>query len=130
MSIRRPFLVLALLAFGLRALIPIGFMPSADGTLSLMICPGGFPPQLLAQAKTAADGMGMPMPMPERHGHGLMQDGFCAFTTGFSAAPPPLILATLYLLLAIIAVVVTVMPAPVGVRLVRIPQARAPPAPF
>jgi len=134
MKTRRPLLVLALLAFGLRALIPIGFMPSADGTLSLMICPGGFPPQLLRQAKAAADGMGMPMPMPmpmpDRHGHGLMQDGFCVFTTGFSAAPPPLILATLYLLLAIIAIVVTVMPAPAGIRLVRLPQARAPPAPL
>jgi hypothetical protein len=117
MKTRRPLLVLALLAFGLRALIPIGFMPSADGTLSLMICPGGFPPQLLR------------MPMPGRQGHGLMQDGFCAFTTGFSAAPPPLILATLYLLLAVIAIVVTVMPAPAGIRLVRLPQARAPPAP-
>jgi hypothetical protein len=131
MKNRRPFLVLALLAFGLRALIPIGFMPSADGTLSLMICPAGFPPALLRQAKAAADGMGMPMPMsmPDRPGHGLMQDGFCVFTTGFSAAPPPLILATLYLLLAIIAIVVTAMPAPVGIRLVRLPQARAPPAP-
>jgi hypothetical protein len=126
MKNRRPLLVLALLAFGLRALIPIGFMPSADGTLSLMICPAGFPPELLRQAKAAADGMGMPM--PGRPGHGLMQDGSCVFTTGFSAAPPPLILATLYLLLAIIAIVITVLPAPAGIRLVRLPQARAPPA--
>jgi hypothetical protein len=129
MKTRRPLLALALLAFGLRALIPIGFMPSADGTLSLMICPGGFPLELLRQAKPAADGMGMPRPMPDRQGHGLMQDGFCVFTSGLSAGPPPLILATLYLLLAILAIVLTLMPAPAGIRLVRLPQARAPPAP-
>ncbi|HJS90228.1 MAG TPA: DUF2946 family protein [Steroidobacteraceae bacterium] len=129
MRIRPPFLALALLAFTLRALIPIGFMPAADGTFSLMICPGGFPPQLLPQAKAASDGMGMPIPMPSRHGHGLMEDGFCAFTTGFSAAPPPLIPAMLYLLLAVIAIVLTSTAAPALIRLVHTPQARAPPIP-
>ncbi|MGA7539288.1 MAG: DUF2946 family protein [Steroidobacteraceae bacterium] len=117
----------ALLAFGLRALIPIGFMPAADGTLSLMICPGGFPPELLPPEKTLSGGMGMPM--PGRHGHGLMEDGFCIFTTGFSAAPPPLLLAALLLLLAVVTVIVTSMPALIGIRRVNIPQARAPPAP-
>jgi hypothetical protein len=124
---RSPFLALALLAFSLRALIPIGFMPAANGTLALMICPGGFPPQLLPQEKTMSDGMGSPM--PQRSGHGLMDDGFCIFTTGFSAAPPPLILATLFLLLAVIAVIATAMPAPTGIRRAHLPQARAPPAP-
>jgi hypothetical protein len=125
---RSPFLALALLAFSLRALIPIGFMPAADGTLALMICPGGFPPALLPQEQTMSGSMGSPM--PQRSGHGLMEDGFCIFTTGFSAAPPPLILATLYLLLAVIAVIATSMPAPPGIRRVQVPQARAPPAPL
>lgn len=127
MRIRPSFLALALLAFTLRALIPIGFMPAADGTLSLMICPGGFPPELLPQAKAASAGMGMPM--PGRQGHGLMEDGFCVFTTGFSAAPPPLTLAVLCLLLAVIAIVLTAMAAPALIRLVHTPQARAPPIP-
>ena len=127
MRTRPPFLALALLAFSLRALIPVGFMPAADGTLSLMICPGGFPPQLLAQQKPMSGSMGSPM--PHRQGHGLMDDGFCVFTTGFSCAPPPLILATLYLLLALIAIVLTSMVAPPVIRLVHTPQARAPPIP-
>lgn len=125
MRIRPSFLALALLAFTLRALIPIGFMPAADGTLSLMICPGGFPPELLAQPKTMAGGMGTPV--PHRQGHGLMEDGFCVFTTGFSSAPPPLALAALCLLLAVIAIVLTSMAAPALIRLVHPPQARAPP---
>jgi hypothetical protein len=127
MRIRPPYLIIALLAFALRALIPVGFMPAADGTISLMICPGGFPPELLPPAKAMSDGMGAPKPT-SRHGHGLREDGFCAFTTGFSSAPPPLIVAALYLLLAVITSTLTSMSAPAGIRLVHTPQARAPPA--
>ena len=118
-----------LLAFALRALIPIGFMPAADGTLSLMICPGGFPLELLPHERAMSDDMGMPMPAPSHHGqgHGVMEDGFCAFTTGFSSAPPPLLQAVLSLLLAVIAAVAIAIAAPAGIRLVHVPQARAPP---
>lgn len=129
MRTRPPFLVLALLAFALRALIPIGFMPAADGTLSLIICPGGFPPQLLAHEKTMPEGAGRHMPGGHQ-GHGIMEGGFCLFTTGFSSAPPPLILAALFRIVAIIAAIVTSISAPTGIRRVRIPQARAPPAPI
>lgn len=135
-------LLIVLSAFALRALIPVGFMPASDGTLSLMICPGGFPLALLPREKPVSSGMdmgvatGMEMPQPAgaqpphpqpRHGHGAMEDGFCAFTTGFSSAPPPLILAVLVLLLAIVAAVEMSMVAPAGIHLVRLPQARAPP---
>jgi len=136
----QPRLLLTVLAtFALRALIPIGFMPAADGTLSLMICPGGFPLQLLPRAKPMSGGamdmdMGMPQPAggppSPQHGHGVMDEGFCAFTTGFSSAPPPLILAVLILLLAIVAAVEISMVAPAGIHLVRLPQARAPPRPI
>jgi len=121
--------LLVLLALGLRALIPIGFMPAADGTFSLMICPAGFPAALLPQRKTLQDGMGMPMPQPHHHpGQGVMDGAYCVFTTGFSSAPPPLLVAALGLLIACVGVVLTRVWALVDVRFVYIPQARAPPA--
>jgi hypothetical protein len=126
-----------LLAFSLRALIPLGFMPAADGTLSLMICPAGLPAWLLHEP---AMGGGMAMSggraMPQqpqhpgpRHGQGLMDEGYCGFTTGCSPAPPPLLLALLSLVLSCIAVTAVTLLAPAGIRLVHLPQARAPPAP-
>ncbi len=109
-----------LLALLLRSLIPVGFEPAADGSLSLVMCLQGFPP-----AFTALPGH------PGQGGHGATgNDGHCSFCTGFSAAPPSPLLAALFLLFAgIVAVSVTVA-APAGIRLVRLPQARAPPAPF
>jgi hypothetical protein len=125
---RQRLIAAVLLALALRALIPLGFMPAGDGTLSLMICPAGFPPALLPQQKTLQDDMGMPgMPTPQHSGHGLMDDGYCVFTTGFSSAPPPLLLAALVLLLACLGIVRTRVAAPAGIRLVHVPQARAPP---
>lgn len=113
---RPQLLLLILLAVGLRVLIPVGFMPATDGTLSVMICPDdGFPsaPHQLHQGHGDADG-----------------DVYCALTTGFSSAPPALLVVALGLLIACLGVVLTQVPAPVGIRLVHIPQARAPPAPI
>ena len=124
---RQRLVVAVLIALALRALIPIGFMPAGDGTFALMICPGGFPPALLPQQKAMQDDMGMPMPQPHHGGQGLMDDGYCVFTTGFSAAPPPLLVVALVLLLACIRVACSRMVTPAGVRLVYVPQARAPP---
>jgi hypothetical protein len=137
-----------LLAFFLRALIPLGFMPSSDGTLSLMICPGGFPAWLLhdpgmdpgmdqgwGHGRAMSGGMAMPQPQEPRQGHGaghgqgLMDEGYCAFTTGCGPAPPPLLHAVLSLVLSCVAVVAVTVLAPVGIRLVHLPQARAPPVP-
>lgn len=119
-----------LLALALRALIPIGFMPAGDGTLSLMICPGGLSPALLPQEKSPQDGMGMPMPQPHHagSGHGAMEAGYCVFTTGFSSAPPSPLLAPFFVLLACLGFVIARVAAPAGIRLVHVPQARAPPA--
>lgn len=127
---RTRLLPVILCAFALRALIPIGFMPAADGTLSLVICPGGFPAALLPAQKPMQDSMGMPMPQPQDpgHGHGVMDDGYCAFTTGFSPAPPPLLVAVFALLLATLGVALTHVVVPAGIRRVHVPQARAPPA--
>lgn len=126
-----------LLAFSLRALIPLGFMPAADGTLSLMICPAGFPAWLLHEpARDGGMAMSGGMAMPQQpqhpgqqHGQGLMDEGYCAFTTGFCSAPPPPLLTVLSLVLACVAVIAVTMVAPAGIRLVHLPQARAPPAP-
>lgn len=135
-SARSRFALCALLAFGLRALIPLGFMPAADGSFSLMICPDGLPSGFLPAGKSAAlpGGMGMPTgmggPLHQGHGHGDTDDGHCSFCAGFSAAPPLQLLAVLFLLLASIVVITETIAAPAGIGRVRIPQARAPPAPF
>ena len=111
----RPRLLLfLLLAVALRSLVPVGFMPAADGTLSVMICPDDFPPA----------------PQQHQQGHGDADgDAYCAFTTGFSSAPPPVLVVALGLLIVCLGVVFTPLPAPVGNRFVHIPQARGPPAP-
>lgn len=133
---RSRLVALILVALALRALIPIGFMPAGDGTFSLMICPGGLPAGLLrgqgmgrsmGQGMPMSDGTQMPMPVHQHHGHAPMDDGYCVFTTGFSSAPPPLLLAALFLLLSCAAVIVMAVWAPAGIRLVHLPQARAPP---
>jgi hypothetical protein len=110
-------LLLLLLAVALRVLVPVGFMPATDGTLSVMICPDGFPPA------------------PQQHQQGPQQghadadgDAYCALTTGFSSAPPPLLVVALALLSVCLGVVLTRVPAPAGSRFVHIPQARGPPA--
>jgi hypothetical protein len=111
---RPRLLLLLLLAVGLRTLIPVGFMPASDGTLSVMICPDdGFPsgPQQHQQRHGDADG-----------------DVYCALTTGFSTAPPPPLVVALVLLIACLGVVLTRVPAPAGNRFVHVPQARGPPA--
>lgn len=155
-ALRARLVFVVLLALVVRAAIPVGFMPAADGSLSLVICPGGLPAALLPDRSTSQDvdqGMGqdtdqrrgmrngvgngkahsmamfggMQMPMHRHRGHGSMDTGYCAFTTGFSSAPPPPLLAALLLLLACLAVIAVSVPAPAGIRLVHVPQARAPP---
>jgi hypothetical protein len=112
---RPRLLLLILLAVGLRVLIPVGFMPATDGTLSVMVCPDGFPPT----------------PQQHQQGHGDADgDVYCTLTAGFSSAPPPLLVVALGLLVVCLGLVFTRLPAPVGIRLVHIPQARGPPAPI
>lgn len=119
-----------LLAFALRAIIPLGFMPASDGSLSLMICPGGLAPGILPEGKVGSMPGGTGMPGHPGRGHRVVDDGYCIFTTSFSAAPPALFLTALFLVLAVIAIVAAALQAPGGIRLVYLPQARAPPAPL
>lgn len=103
-----------LLTLALRSLIPVGFMPASDGSLSLILCPHDLPLGLASGHQT--------------QGHGASDDSHCNFCTGFSAAPPSPLLAALLLLLTGIAVLSVVIAAPGGIHAVRLPQARAPPA--
>jgi hypothetical protein len=111
-STRELIAALMLAAFAVRALVPEGFMPARDGSLAVEICPEGFPTQLLPHAA---------------HHHGGSHADHCAF--GCAGAGGPL-----------------TSPAPiadpspawrsparqlpsvaVAVRLVHLPQPRAPP---
>ena len=115
-------MLLLLLTVGLRVLVPIGFMPATDGTLSVMICQDGFPPVLQTHQQGPQQGS------PQGHGD-ADGDDYCSFTMGFSSAPPPVLVVALALFIVCLGVVLTRLPTPVGNRLVRIPQARGPPAP-
>jgi hypothetical protein len=148
-AVRSRLVGLVLLALALRSLIPMGFMPAGDGTLSLIICPGDLPAGLFQgrgmgqdrgqdMSQGMSQGMRPAMPMAAgtrrmpgqpHHGKGLMDGGYCAFTTGFSPAPPPLLLVAIFLLLSCAAIIAVTVLAPAGIRLVHLPQARAPPAP-
>lgn len=46
-SARKLTVLVLLLSFSVRGLVPQGFMPAGDGRLSLEICPEGFPTELL-----------------------------------------------------------------------------------
>ena len=115
---RARLIAMVLLAVALRSLIPVGFEPASDGSLSLMMCLQGLPP-------------GLALPGHPGAGHGdTDSDNHCSFCTGFSAAPPSPLLAALFLLFASVAIVAVTIATPADIRLVRLPQARAPPAPL
>lgn len=114
---RRCRAVLALLpALWLQLLIPAGFMPASDASLSLEICPEGWPPGLLAHAG-------------HHHHHGGEHGGgeHCVFAAAggngppSQQAPPPTSPDPLL-------VTAESGCAPILlVRLVHLPQARGPP---
>jgi hypothetical protein len=106
---------LALLLFALRALVPVGFEPAPDGSLSLVICQDGLP----ASAHQAGT--------PARSGGGAHND-HCLFCNSPGTAPAPLLLALAATLLLVIATPFLHTPSFGGLRPVHVPQARAPPA--
>jgi len=126
-----------LVAFALRALIPQGFMPASGRPFSLELCWEGLPTALLAHddpADTATLGMDS-MPMGPMHGHspgahhhpGSSSD-HCVFGAACSPGPitevlqpsdfavPPPLRAVAFVSFAS------------AIRLVYLPQSRAPPA--
>ena len=58
-----------------RALIPSGFMPAADGSASLVVCPDGMPDMVMGQAAG--------------HPHGGNHTEHCPFGAAPYAAPVP-----------------------------------------
>jgi hypothetical protein len=117
---RAQLMWVVLLAFALRALIPIGFMPAADGTLSLTICDEGFPAGLLppaAHGRTTAGAAGH-----------RSQEDHCPFCGASTPAPGPLFAALACVVWVAIETVALVVSCRALIRLLHVPQARAPPA--
>ena len=106
---------LVLLLFALRALLPVGFEPASDGSFSLVICQDDFPPLLHPS--------GAPQGAP-KHGD------LCTFCSSPSPAPAPLLLSLVSILLFVFcAVAFRTLSSVETIRLVHMPQARAPPPP-
>lgn len=100
-----------LVVLSVRALIPVGFMPSSERPFTLEICPDGFPSQLFqGPAAHHHDGDGMvghhhhhanadaeQAPASPHSGHGPHEQGaraeHCVFaaTAGAALAPQPLL---------------------------------------
>jgi hypothetical protein len=119
---------LLLVALGVRALIPVGFMPSADQPFTLQICPDGFPAQLLQSsihehAVHHAEGSEN---APDEHGAARAEH--CVFAAAATVGPAPQV--------ALLLVPVETQPAPQLHPTLYIPeparhrvqQPRAPPA--
>jgi hypothetical protein len=86
-----PLVKIVLAAFTLRALIPVGFMPSLEHPFTLSICPEGFPIELLPandhavhHAHAAGDPANVGANGSSPHDHGLYHH--CSFATA-AAAP-------------------------------------------
>ena len=105
----------ALLLFALRALVPVGFEPASDGSLSLVICQDGLPAPLKHSG------------VPARGG-GASHNDHCLFCNSPGTAPAPILITLAAILLLVLAAVTPRTPALEGLRLLHLPQARAPPA--
>jgi hypothetical protein len=129
---------LMLVTFVLRALIPPGFMPASSGLLSLEICWEDFPAGVLAQGgpphahPTGMDSMGMdPMGMrggAHRHSSGgPSHREHCVFGTACSAGPIHHLPLPSDVSFAQLLLPVSLVSVAGDVRLVHLPQPRAPP---
>jgi hypothetical protein len=86
--VQRQWLIsLLLVAVAVRALIPAGFMPSAERPFSFQICPDGFPAQLLHGAHAGHDPL-----LHSGHGshdHGAARAEHCVFAAAAGVGPAP-----------------------------------------
>jgi hypothetical protein len=91
-----------LVALCVRALVPAGFMPSADRPFSFQICPDGFPAELLKRPAAASHHdhaahahhqMGQAADSDQQsggsHEHGAVRAEHCVFAAVASAGPVP-----------------------------------------
>jgi hypothetical protein len=104
-----------LVAIVFRALIPYGFMPAGDGSLSLQICRAGLPAQLLFLGA-------------ERHSHGQSHFEHCAFGTAPAAGPASHVTSIPLTLPTTFEPTVSGEPPRISLRLARVQQPRAPPS--
>jgi hypothetical protein len=83
---------LLLLTLTLRALIPAGYMPAADGSFALDLCPDGLPAQIVAYSKDAirlthaSHHDHANAPSGGQHSHGFSLAKHCIFAAALSAA--------------------------------------------
>ena len=103
-----------MLLFALRALIPVGFEPSTDGSFAIVLCQDGLPPPLKHSSTPNGGG-------------GATHGDHCLFCNSPSSAPAPLLLSFISLLLLVLGAVVLLATPTERLRLVHVPQARAPP---
>jgi len=133
-----------LVALALRALIPPGFMPASDRPFSIEICWDGFPANVLAPYEPAhADAMGMDS-MPEHAGDVASHRGplqaahhhhaghpshseHCVFGSACGAGPIPDLPLLSEFSHAQTLLAVAFVSIAGAVRLVHLPQSRAPP---
>jgi len=111
---------LILAAFGVHALLPAGYMPGG-GRLSLQICPEGLPAQFLAGGAAHPHHPGSPTPGHTDH---------CAFGCAGAGGPLPQFSALATVALISHAPPVDAAAVAPAIRLVHLPQPRAPPGPL
>ena len=107
---------LMLFAFAVRALMPVGFMPSSERPFSVEICHGGFATQLLLH------------PADPHQGAGHSDNEHCVFGMTCLGGPPSWSSALTGLLLSSFAPAARSVAGAIVVRLVYLPHSRAPPA--
>jgi hypothetical protein len=114
-SARELITSILLVALVFRGLVPTGFMPASDRPFSIEICHDGFPTQLLSHHGS-------------KHPGSASHFEHCLFGSASTAGPAPHIAPVLSLALTRLGLVFAVEPSPVSVRLVHVPQPRAPPS--
>jgi hypothetical protein len=129
---RRWVIGVLLMTLVVRALIPVGFMPSAEHPFTVQICPDGFPPQLLgpehgshhyhgAGQHTSRDALG------GTHQHDPSRFEHCAFALAAGMGPAPHAITGVAPLEPSTAPLLSQPSSHLEVRRFRIPQPRAPP---
>ena len=123
-----------LMSLALRSLVPVGFMPSAQESFSLQICPDGFPAQLLhhhhgsSHAYAAAHQRGGEDSTEEQHRHDPSGSEHCLFAAAAGVGPAPHV-ATLAVPLDVVTTASSAsFSIPFANERYRIPQPRGPPS--
>lgn len=120
------------MAMAVRALIPAGFMPSADRPFTLEICPDGFPAQLLSSHASHTMHAGMAMHGDDAAKHDgsdrAARAEHCVFAAVASVAPPPPLAVLLTPLLSEAAPPADSYRSLIELTRYRVQQPRGPPA--